>query len=89
MQTMTKRALADVKMDSFWLDNPDRPAALPPLAFRGRWCRGGVASKNRRGGVAGRAGRAGLCRTCRGWADVVRIVGENWADCAACCIIVS
>ena len=31
MPTMTKRALADVKMDSVWLDNPGRPAALPPL----------------------------------------------------------
>ena len=28
---MVSKALADVKMEPFWLDRPDRPAALPPL----------------------------------------------------------
>lgn len=34
MQTMTKKALADVKMGSFWLDNPAKPGAHPPLTSR-------------------------------------------------------
>jgi glycine/D-amino acid oxidase-like deaminating enzyme len=32
MQTMVSNALADVKMAPFWLDRPDRPEVLPPLA---------------------------------------------------------
>jgi len=31
MRTMTSKALADVKMEPFWLDRPDRPETLPPL----------------------------------------------------------
>jgi glycine/D-amino acid oxidase-like deaminating enzyme len=29
---MASKALADVKMEPFWLDRPDRPETLPPLA---------------------------------------------------------
>lgn len=32
MRTMASKALADVKMEPFWLDRPDRPETLPPLA---------------------------------------------------------
>ena len=32
MQTEVSSALADVKMEPFWLDRPDRPEVLPPLA---------------------------------------------------------
>ncbi len=31
MRTMASKALADVKMEPFWLDRPDRPETLPPL----------------------------------------------------------
>lgn len=31
MRTMASNALADVKMEPFWLDRPDRPEMLPPL----------------------------------------------------------
>lgn len=32
MRTMASKALADVRMEPLWLDRPDRPETLPPLA---------------------------------------------------------
>ncbi|MCB1446787.1 MAG: FAD-dependent oxidoreductase [Rhizobiaceae bacterium] len=32
MRTTVSKALVDVKMEPFWLDRPDRPETLPPLA---------------------------------------------------------